>query len=232
MLKKILISGFMIFAVPAFAVTLEFDDAQSGPGPFQDPGTFFESGFTVNGYYFDTPGMIHLDDTGPFSDSIDITGPKRFHAFKLRIQGMQIPTWYMIDDAANTLEYIVYPNVLVQGVRDGSVVAETRFTANNGELRYNLSSEFRHLDSLIISARGPDDPALVNYFSAFEANLDALYPGLPYERGCNDPCSHFDVDSVEVTPTPIPGALVLMLSAALGGGVARRLISKRRISLA
>lgn len=52
MLKKILISGLMIFAVPAFAVTLEFDDAQSGPGPFQDPGTFFESGFTVNGYYF------------------------------------------------------------------------------------------------------------------------------------------------------------------------------------
>lgn len=232
MFNRILLGILMLCAAPAFGLVLEFDDVPDEGEGWESGGIFTESGFTISGMTYYRPSAIHLDDSGTgFDDRAVITGSKRFDAVSLHIFGYENSGWYDILDPSIDGPYpnvtIVYPNVLVRGIRDSAIVAETRFTANS-EINYTLSSDFSRLDSLIVYVRDPSDPALASYISAFESSLELLYPGIPFEQICDNPCSHFDLDSVEVNPTPIPGALVLMLSAVLGGGITRRFLFRGR----
>jgi hypothetical protein len=226
MLNKILIGALMMCASPAFAgLILDFDDAPTGPHVYR---TFTESGYTIDGFSYDTPGEIHLDDTvgAYYQNDAIISGSKRFNALSLHIQGHPFDSWYEIHGPYDE-EYFTYPNVLVQGIRDNSIVAEARFTAEVGDKNYFLSPEFTGLDRLMIVAARTKDPGLASYFDAIEANLESLYPGVGYTIRCGGPCSHFNLDSVTVSPVPVPGALVLMLSAVMGGGITRRLMKKK-----
>lgn len=200
-------------------------------------GTFKENGFTMEGWSYTNDGAIHLDDSPsePWKDSVVISRGHRFDAQRLDIVGLGSLLYYEVLDPETSItidliDQVAYPNVLVQGIRDGSLVAETRFYADEFP-SYTLSSAFEQLDSLIVSAIDPFAPAVASYLLAFEANLASLYPGMTYRKDCFDyPCGHFDLDAVEVNPTPIPGALVLMLSAILGGGIARRFMNKERVA--
>jgi hypothetical protein len=233
MLNKILLSIFMMCATPAFGLMLNFDDVPDEGEYVQSGGVFVESGFTIVGAWYNTAGAIHLDDSGTsFEDKAVISGSKRFDALCLHILGIESSTWYEIEDPAIVdgpypIVRVDYPNVLVRGIRDSSIVAEARFAADS-DINYTLSPEFTRLDSLIVSTIAPNDPALAAYFSAFESNLEALYPGSTYRMDCAYPCRHFDFDAIEVHPTPIPGAFVLILSALIGGGITRRLMAKQR----
>lgn len=241
MLNRILIGFILLYTMPSFGLVLDFDVTAPVPswpdnGGSAD-GVFMESGFSILGYGYLTPSSIHLDDAsvGPWKSKATISSPKRFDALSVNILGYEPSLYYEILDPVTgnevtILERVAYPNVLVQGIRDSAIVAEARYV--DGEFpTYTLSSDFSRLDSLIIHSVHAEDPVLASYFSAFESNLESLYPGMTAVMGyCGNPCSHFDLDSVEVNPTPIPGALILMLSAVLGGGITRRFMSRKSAS--
>jgi hypothetical protein len=246
MLNKILFSIVMMCATPAFGLMLNFDGV---PGEenrhLEGAGVFAESGFTTEGFSYMTTGAIHLNDTGPYRHNAIISGSKRFDALSLSLIGYEYSSWYYVIDPTTgeylseidpvwgipreDLAHFVHPNVLVQGVRDSSIVAEARFSAAPGAANYTLSPDFNRLDSLIVTAASPDDPGLASFFLEAEASLALLYPGMVFQRDCDfSPCSQFDFDGLEVHPTPIPGGLVLMLSAVIGGGITRRLMARER----
>jgi hypothetical protein len=253
MLNKILISVLMMCATPAFGLILDFDDVR--PEEYQYPGDegfFTESGFTIDGFSSPPPGgvgsagAIHMDDSGADRRNREtvVLGSKRFDALSMRIIAGDDRPWYTATDPT-TGEYLYridpvtgyrredierfdYPNLLVQGVRDGAIVAETRFSVVTGASNYTLPSDFTRLDSLILKARTIEDPALAGFFQELEASLALRYPGMILENDCYYPCRHFDFDALEVHPTPLPGALVLMLSAILGGGITRRFMTRER----
>jgi hypothetical protein len=246
MFNKILVSVLMMCATPAFGLMLNFDGV---PGEesrhLEGAGVFTESGFTTEGFSYMTTGAIHLDDTGPYRHNAIISGSKRFDALSLSLLGYEYSSWYEIFDPTTgeylsgihpvwgfpmqVTEHFVHPNVLVQGVRDSSIVAEARFSAAPGAANYTLSPDFNRLDSLIVTAASPDDPGLASFFLEAEASLALLYPGMVFQRDCDwSPCSHFEFDGLEVHATPLPGGLVLMLSAVIGGGITRRLMAKKR----
>ena len=89
-----------------------------------------------------------------------------------------------------------YDNVLVQGYRNGALVAEDQFYAGDNPNTHLFSAQFLDLDLLVIGA---------------------LLPNFPVVGGdCIDfPCGHFNIDNVELSAVPLPAALPLY-SAALG----------------
>jgi hypothetical protein len=231
MLNKILAAIVAMCISPAYALVLTLDGVPSWLD-YEDGnnGNFGESGFQMAGWSYTNDGMIHVVDStvAPWNSSVVLSGSGRFDVSSLNIVGHGSLLYYEVLEPTNfffldLIDQVAYPNVLVEGIRDGEVVAETRFYADES-YTHTLSQDFKRLDSLFISAVGPFDPAVSGYLAEFEAGLESLYPGSTFRRDCFDfPCGQFDLDAIEVSPVPIPASLLLVLSAVFLGGIARKL---------
>lgn len=191
----------MSVSAPAVAATVvTFDDLA---GDFDPPPIYTEGGVSVSGApaYYDTPGVVHLDDAGTsLTSSILIYTGRLFAAIGLDVIGLGQES-YIIGGDGDPLS-VAHDNVLFQGYRAGAQVAELRFSTGlePGTTWLALGAGFGQIDALRISAvtQLPD--------GTFCAGV---------------PCGHFEIDNVTIAPVPLPAA-GLLLTAALGGVAAAR----------
>lgn len=148
---------------------------------------------------FGSVGMAHLDDSGTdVADRITFAMSGRFDA-------------QSFDIAPLTSDYTLggvpaaYDNVLVQGWRDGVLVAQDLFAMGTGPWIYRFGADFSGLDQLVIGAVTPG----------------AGDPGLCFAA----PCAHFDIDNISLTPVapvPLPAGLPLLLAGLAPLALRRR----------
>lgn len=185
----------VVLALPAGAAVMTFNNL---PPASPDNGDYREKGITASGNgelgSFNVPAAAHINDAGTaISSRISFTMSSRFDAVGFDI--LPIATEYCVTPS-NAACGDPYDNVLVQGYRDGSLVAENRFYAGDDPNTYLFSLQFLNLDRLIIGG---------------------LLPNFSVAGGeCVDiPCGQFNIDNVELNAVPLPAALPLY-SAALG----------------
>ncbi len=189
-------------AAGAQALTLTFESVpDGGPGCPPNPSSIEISGFTVGNCpgFYGSPGTIHLDDSGTsFPSFVTFSAPLPFDAAAIEIEGLG-------SDFIDVDAPVPYGNVLAQGFRGGSPVAERVFHATGpGIASYGLGAGFAALDLLRVEQilPGPVD--------------QAAYP----DAACVDaPCGHVNLLSVTVAPVPLPSALLLLTGslASLAG---------------
>lgn len=197
----------LLMSTYSLAVTITFDDIENGfigPNTYTEAGVTFTSGGGGLGYSGD-PGQIHLDDFGTsFTQSVIITAGGRFTMESVDLAGEGPMLIYeLVDPVDVTFVSGLYPadGVLVQGIRNGSVVAENWLSLHEISA-YTFGAQYSNLDALEITAA-------VDYTGA-EIDLLQAYPGhelIQLDCGEAAPCSHFDIDNVTLTldaPTPPP----------------------------
>ncbi len=209
-----------MFATTASAANALVLDFTAGTGdPSGVTRSFVESGFTISGCYgSQCSGVFPLNQTGIYGNQLTITNSTNFNA-SLIIAGLASQLRYQwIDTAFNEgfIDNIPYNIAGVTGYNSSVLVASTSFGFGSGALA--LDSTFSNLDELRITVLGPALP-----------NLTGLSPaGFPYIPGtgqylCDEGCGRVYVDSVTVSPVPLPPALVLLATPiALLGRMARK----------
>lgn len=215
---KAIFCAIAMFGTSASAATMTFNNLWDyANNDYYSGSTYTEDGITVTGnnelgYWSST--SLHMDDFYyPSSSLATFTMGSRFSAvgFDLSADGFD----YFVCDAAHNCTNPTYQNVLVQGYRNGSVVASLLFDMGAALQTFPvmLGGAFNNLSALSIEVFVPD-------------NLFTNHPPGGY-ADCNSPCSHFTVDNVTLAPVPLPAALPL---AAMGFGLlamtARRRPSK------
>lgn len=199
----------------AEALTLTFDGIPEGGGEPQ-PTTIVESGVTISvGSWSDgvtwwsVPDAIHLDDSGTsFTDEVTFETEREFRALSLRLIGMSMSSYVLIDDEPIP---VPYDNVLLTGYRDGTLLATARFTTglDSGIVDYTFGPDFAGLDLLRITNIRPEG---------------TFWEGYPIQ--CDDaPCGHFSVDDLTIAPVPLPPALPLGVAALGMLALARRYLT-------
>lgn len=184
----------------ANAATMTFDNLPSGIGGT----TWTENGITARSLFggeiasFTNPGQAHLDDSGTsHAHSIAFTMGSRFNAKSFLIQplGFNFTGCAVVGSGCASS----FANVQVQGFRNGSLVALTRFDMGTGRSpsTFTFGSAFSGLNRLVIG---------FTPFSALPASI---------LNNCDAPCSHFDIDNVTLAAVPLPAALPPLL-ASLG----------------
>lgn len=194
---------------PAAANTVTFD---SLPSEAAQLGIYVEGGVTVTPVSggvvgtHTTSGAAHLDDAGTgFTSGLMFTMGELFDAGSFTV----ISAGYSFFDSPGEM----WNNILVTGMRGGSVVASVGFMMTEivgASQTFSLGEAFWELDALLI---------------------EILYP--PTGTTCA-PCSHLDLDTVvlegwgipidPVTPAPVP----LPPSVAMMGLAGLALVGIRR----
>lgn len=185
----------VLLAAPASATVMTFKDLLPVS---TDNGDYRENGITASSAgelgYFDLPGAAHLDDSGTsIAKFVSFTMSSRFSAIGFDI--LPLGTEFCAAGGSGACND-PYENVLIQGFRDGALVAEDAFFGGESPSTYLFSSDYLNLDQLIIGALLPNT-----------AVIGGFCDGLP--------CGHFNIDNVELSAVPLPAALPLF-SAALG----------------
>ncbi|GLQ07271.1 hypothetical protein GCM10007924_24920 [Sneathiella chinensis] len=164
-----------------------------------------EDGITATGLDGATASVLrgevgHLDDgSTQFATTIEFTmaGDFSANAFDL------IPLGQSAIDCNPDLRSCAFPftdavwdNVVVEGWKDGVLVASDSFWMGETASTYSFDSSFSLLDTLLIKnlrlPEGADFYCLIDY------------------------CSHFNIDNVQLTVVPLPAALPLFASGAVG----------------
>ncbi|TNC59442.1 VPLPA-CTERM sorting domain-containing protein [Rubellimicrobium roseum] len=157
---------------------------------------------------------LMTDGGTPYARQLTFTMTGRFDAVGFDFTPVrwnyQICTEDLTTGETVTCESNTYDNVLVQGIRDGGIIATSTFRmidlAEIGMTgRYTFADEFQNLDALLIG------------FTPVPWPID---PGK--YANCGNPCSQFYVNRLDLkspdipAPVPLPASLPL-LSAALAG---------------
>lgn len=200
--------GVMLAAASAQAAVMTFKDLPQGPDPAISP--YVEDGITMTavngdlGSFVIYPESEHLDDSGtPFPTTVSFTMAIRFDAFSLDV--LALGSNYCADETQMACGD-PYDNVKIEGVRDGSVVAESTFYmgSEGSTTTVLLGALFSNLDALLVSALQPDFAVI----------------GGSCTGGFSPPCAHFNIDNVRLDPIPLPAGLPLLATALAGLGLA------------
>lgn len=190
-------------ASTAPAKTLTFDGVPDYLTALDSPHNFYrEKGVKVTPTagllaWENTPGTIHVDDAGTdLTSGLLFTMKRAFSVTRFSL----ISLGYAFVDEPKRLPR----NIVVNGLSGGEVVAQRRFTLEDGAF-------FRQ--TITLGGR----------FSGLEGFLiEIVYPTVGI---CDAPCGHFDLDWVELQPAavPLPASMTLMGAAGLGlWGIRRR----------
>ena len=205
----------MIFAIATFflALTAPFYGAGAATMTFSgvniDPiartyseNGIFASGNGTLGLY--STGSIHFDDGGTSAPStVTFTTGSRFDAvgFDLDPVGFE---FRQCDAITRICEDKTFDNVLLKGFDGANLVASLLFSMGTGKDSYpvKLGDAFKNLTAFTIAIALPNIP-------------------FNYLRDCNAPCSHFQIDNVELAPTveiapvPLPATLPLEMAVLI-----------------
>lgn len=191
----IVVLSAVVWSQAATAAVMTFKDLP----PFGlSTGTYVEDGITASAFgdfgFFGTPETAHLDDSGTsLPQTINFAMAGSFDAVSFDI--LPFATAYCANPAS-CIGGDPYDNILLEGFRDGFLVAVDRIFMGTQPSTYALGSQFANLDGLSISAVFPDFAAI---------------GGICFDA----PCGHFNIDNVRLSPVPLPAALPL-LAGALG----------------
>lgn len=169
------------------AVTMTFSGVNLDPFAT----TYSENGIVASGNgalgEFGTQ-VLHIDDSGTdASSSVRFTMASSFDAigFDLRPASFDFS---VCDPATGVCENKTFENVLLQGFNGANLVTSFMFNmgTGNGPYPVHLDNTFKNLTAFTISAIFPTSPGM-----------------------CGAPCSHFEIDNVELAPVPLPATLPL-----------------------
>ena len=223
-MKKMLTSLLMV-ACPTLAssAVMNFE----GIGNDQSSSTYFEDGITA----FSGSGLAgigdveaaHLDDGGTgFAGRINFSMAQRFDAISFDLRSAGFHTWLAFDNGEEYFEpptSVTYDNVLIEGFRSNTRVKEYIFDmgASSGTFSTYVLDGFTNLDKLSIG------------FTALPTADDFTPPsGFTTVFTCDSPCSHYNLDNVQLTlsssptPIPVPSAIILLFSGVTSLLVLRR----------
>lgn len=153
----------------------------------------------------------HMDDQAtPFPSIITFTMDTPFDAVKFDFNGStrHRDCSGIEADLCMDQPYIPYNNMVVQGLRDGIVVAADNFWTGY-EDTYAFDSAFTNLDELLFLNLSPSNPS-------FECMIDF--------------CSHIDIDNITLSPVPLPASLPIFGAGILVILGFRRWILRKRFS--
>ena len=199
MLRFVLFAAFVGFSSAASAVTLTFDGipANTFVSTYEEAGVSVHAGSREIGGHGMTDSL-HLDDSGsPFARALIFSGPHRITVSSFDLIPNS-PT-EVCERIGNLNCGKPYDNVVVQGVRDGSVIVDERFYMGDAKNTVALGSLFSDLDSFIIRA--------IRF-----TNDDPIYYCI------DSPCSHFNIDNVAIDKLPPLAPVPLPATAFLIGG--------------
>ena len=197
-------AGFSALALPAWSATMTFKDITVDPVS----ETYFEDGILAEGNGMlglysseDGPeGIVHMDDSGTGQPTeISFSMARNFNA----ISFLMDPVGFLlkVNYYDGTYGEPIYQNALVQGFRDGALVANLSFSSGSVNNPYvvKLDESFQNLSSLLIGIEQPD----LGYFLSL--------PNVDNVEECS-PCSHFNIDNVVLAEVPLPTGLPLVAS--------------------
>jgi hypothetical protein len=194
---------------PAAAVTVGFDtiqDAATVLGGGTPGNSYSEDGFTVTGLdgivaSFATPGTALLVDAGPdFTTAVSVTAARRFNANGLSFISLGYDAFEPPEEGTEI------GNVIIRGFVGTTAV---------GVLRLTAAIIAGTVQSVVL---GPGF-----------ADIDRLEIELAYPRRlgfCGAPCGQIELDSLDLTPAPVPlpatGGMLALGGVALAGLARRR----------
>ena len=147
----------------------------------------------LQGLHFELGGSIAAEIV-----SISYLSGQRFVAQSMDIIGFQSQWAFNDSTGTPTIPCISQcPDIQVQGIRAGSVVAVQGLSSYNSG-SYTFPATFSNLDSLIVGYGFP---------STFPAGVSYL----------GDP--HFSIDDVQLAPVPLPATIMGMLGGLLSFGL-------------
>lgn len=201
MILRAIIFPILLFASTNIqANTMDFTGLNGGIHTYYT--TYSENGITAEGQGFFSPfaasmpdDSIHLDARGTaYPTSVSFSMDRPFDA--ISFDYLAFPNMYRecVDTGqSKSCRTIGYQNMEVTGLRSGVEVASLLLETNEFDTTQLLDSTFKNLDSLRISLLSP-----------FLGQVGNAYPIYTYQ--C-DECSHLNLDSITLTPVPLPAAL-------------------------
>ncbi len=184
----------------AGAATMTFSGINIDPiaRTYSENGIFASGNGTLGLY---SANSIHFDDGGTSAPSmVTFTTGSRFDAIGFDLDPVGFG-FHQCDAITRICENKTFDNVLLKGFDGANLVTSLLFSMGTGKDSYpvQLDDTFRNLTAFTIAIVLPSIP--FNYF------LD-----------CDSPCSHFQIDNVELVPTveiaPVPLPATLPLEAA------------------
>lgn len=225
LLSTALGAAMLCSAAYSATVTLdisEMEDLSGGQAPWQ----VREEGFvyTLDQTYLAGDHIYFHDDGGTVSTAITPENQDRFDLISADFSGLS--RLYRVNRFGEISDHTLkYENTVVQGYRDGQVVAEETFRSAMPSKNKTFSDAFVDLDYLVVSYIIPDESVLD--FSG----LLSFGGTTPLERGlyCDEYCGsviadNFVLEIADYVPStqarglstiPLPASLVLLL-AGLG----------------
>jgi hypothetical protein len=215
MLRKLVILVFFVQCSSLLANTVSFADLPSDYG-FLPPDSFYtEDGITVHGginFPHGHPETVHMDDVGASlvsgGDIVTVTAGGGFNPVSFDILPYTYSSHgYIHNDESGSYQLIrlSFDNILVQGFQNEILIAEDTFNVYDFST-YSFDSNFTDLDALKIEVLFPSETFIKNL-------MEEDYPGYEFDWATCDPCTHFDIDNITLTPVPLPATLPLFASA-------------------
>lgn len=226
--------ALLISSALSHALTMEFTGIPNEwhpdfPEVYEEGGIFFrgsghsQSGFGGDSVYLN-PKASSISGSGRF-----FTGGL-FRADSMAFRGYSLDAEYVMwnwDHGPLYYAQFPYKALSIQGYLDGELVAETFIDVNahmssedinaRGFPTFYFGDEYAVLDLLWVSVLDPFDrraPEETQIRAQLEAQYPELYVGI---NGCgdNEYCASVTIDSITLTPVPIPAG-VWLLGSALG----------------
>lgn len=195
------VAALVTIGSQACGATMTFDKALS-PEDYFATYSYVENGIKM---VADRPldptflgGVLHMDDGGTSaSRHVTFTMGKRFRAVSFQVPWSSFNS-FICNDETGECEQFTSNNLLIEGFRGGkSVISQWINTDDVAPNSFQFSRAFTGLTSIRLWLLGPQ---LLNR------------PG--YTSFCADnPCSHFNLDNVTLSPVPVPAGLPLVGSA-------------------